>query len=136
MTVLGVPKRRLGVCLTRTEIVFAVVEADGRVVLRGRVPRTTRGREALLDTSPPELELVVACEKRDRRESHRSFVELIRSLATPCWYVPAELVQALRIACGISNGPAELTAALLARLPSTTLSSIRDMLRRDAPRRA
>jgi hypothetical protein len=39
MSVIGVDKRRIGLWLTKTEIVFALVEPDGHVVVRGRVPR-------------------------------------------------------------------------------------------------
>lgn len=120
MTVLGIEKRRLGLCFTKNEIVFALVEPDGHTVMRGRVPRTRRGRDALLDCHPPNLEIVLATARPTD-----PIVVLARSLGTPCWYVRSELVRTLRAASEIERAPLELTAALLACLPDATEAVIR-----------
>jgi len=120
MTVLGIEKRRLGLCFTKREIVFALVEPDGRTVMHGRVPRTTRGRDALLDSQPPNLEIVVATARPTD-----PIVALAQNLGTPCWYVRAELIRTLRAASEIERAPPELTAALLACLPDATDTTIR-----------
>lgn len=128
MTVLGVPRRTLGVCFTKTEIVFAFVEQDGRVVMRGRVPRTPRGREALLDAHPPNVEIVVL--SSNATDAADPLIPLARTLGTPCWYVPSELLFALCAVAGIANRAPELSAALLARLPHAPLHALRKELRR------
>lgn len=120
MTVLGIEKRRLGLCFTKHEIVFALVEPDGRTVMRGRVPRTPRGRDALLDSHPPNLEIVLATARPTD-----PIVALARSLGTPCWYVRSELIRTLRAASELEHAPLERTAALLACLPDATEAAIR-----------
>jgi hypothetical protein len=117
MSVIGVDMRRIGLWLTKTEIVFALVEPDGQVVMRGRVPRTPRGREALLDTYPPNLEIVGTTGVRNSANRVDPILSLATDLGTPCWYVRAELILALRTAIGIQDQPLETTAALLACLP-------------------
>ena len=122
MTVLGVDSRRLGLWFTKAEIVFALVHEDGTMVLRGRVPRNVRGRTALLDSLPPNLEIVILAHVRDAVIAHA------RGFGIPCWYVRIELFRALRVAAGITNAPLELNAALLARLPGLTDPAIRCQL--------
>ncbi len=83
----------------------------------GDASRVARGRDALLDTYPLNLEIVGTtgvCNSASRADP---ILSLATDLGTPCWYVRAELILALRIATGIQNEPLETTAALLACLP-------------------
>lgn len=121
MNLLGVAHRRLGLWVTKTEIVFALVEPGGSVVMRGRVPRTAKGREVLLECQPPNLE-IVACRTAD------PIIALASGIGIPCACVRPERVRAVRRAAGIKNAPLEVSAALL-----TCLAPAKDGIARGWP---
>ena len=112
MSVLGVPDRTLGLWFTETEIAFAIVEADGCEVMRGRVPRASRGRTMLLDARPPNLQIAVVANQR-----LDPLLDVLRTEGIRLEYQPSESIGLL----GLSAAPGtealpEATAAMLARL--------------------
>lgn len=115
MTVLGVPRRTLGVWFTETEIAFAIVEADGHEVMRGRVPRSPRGRSALVDALPPNVVLAIISEW-----SQDPLYEAARVGGTSRQYIPLDLVYTL-LEVKAPDARPESIAAMVARLPGSRL---------------
>lgn len=129
MPVLGLPRRKLGVWFTTAEIVFAIVEGGQREVMHGRVPRSKLGRAALLDSHPPNVEIVVTLPRT--LIHYDPLIAMARDLGIPRWFVSWELVKGLCRLSGITLARPELTATLLARIPDANLPTLCSQLARE-----
>lgn len=128
MTVIGIDPRTAGVWLTRREIVVALVESDSRATMHARFPRSDAGRQAFLDTRPPNVEVVFQIDQLGLHRMDPLFRHL-QTLGTPCWLVDSRLVEDLRCLSAVSSLAPEHSARLLARLRLARHPAVRGELR-------